>query len=147
VPREHAFRHAALANRLADHLAHEFAGAGMGGMGFDDDGISPCQRGRGISSGHGEGQREIAGAEYHDRTQGTEHGPNIGPGSGFAIRIGAIDAPCHPRSLLCDLREQSKLRAGASGFTLQTGRRQSSLLTGALDDLTGNGFDFRRNHA
>ena len=52
-------------------------------MGLDHDGTSGGKRGCGIAAGHGESEREVAGAEDGDRTERAQHGAEIGPRDGW----------------------------------------------------------------
>ncbi len=68
-----------------DDGGDELAGAGVGGVGFYDDGIAGGERGGGVAAGGREGQREVAGAEDGDGAEREEHGTEVGPRKGFAV--------------------------------------------------------------
>ena len=59
--------------------------------------------------------------------------------------IGPVDPRHHPRTFFHHLREQTKLAAGARGFTLQARFRQSGLLLGALDQLIHGAVNLGRD--
>src|SRR5689334_23516641 len=56
-----------------------------------------------------------------------------------------IDSSVDPRSLFRDLSEQSKLITGTGGLALQPGDWERGLLCSPFYNVSGNGFDARRD--
>ena len=107
--------------------------------------VASRQRRRGITSGDGKRQREIACAEYHNRPERPQHGTNIRLGCGLAVRIAVVNSSVDPRSFFSDLREQAKLAAGACDFALQASLRQGCFLGSTLNYIVGDRFNVSRD--
>ncbi len=132
---ENALRRAGGANGVDDDARDDLAGAGMCGMGFDDDGVAGGKRGGSISASDGIGEREIAGAEHGDGAERLHHGADVGARQRLAIGQSRVDAGADPGALLDHIREHAALAAGAFGFALQARFRQRGFLLRAGDDL------------
>src|SRR5215469_9558284 len=96
--RERARWESLSANGLLNGACCDLAGAGMGGVGFDDDGISGGECGGGVSASDGEREREVAGSEDDDGTDGAEHRTNVGAREWFAFGEGFVNAGVDPRA-------------------------------------------------
>ncbi|MCY1445344.1 hypothetical protein D9M71_618540 [compost metagenome] len=77
-------------------LADQLTGAGVGTVGLDHHGAASGQCRRGVTTGHREGQREIAGAEHGDWPQRHLALAQISAGKGLALRQGAVDPHVQP---------------------------------------------------
>ncbi len=138
--REHSLRQIFFADALDDCACDKLARAWMRRVRFEDDGISRCKRGRSVTTGNGECERKIAGAEHDDWADGMEHGTNVGLRERFAIRIRAIDASADPRTFFDDIREKSQLATSATGLGNEPRFGQSGFDMGAFDQRFRDGF-------
>ena len=101
-------------------MSNQFTGAWVRRMRFHDHRISSCERGGGISSGHGKCQGKITGAKDCNRTERTEHGADVRTRQWLAVGQWRIDSRIHPRAFFYDFREETKLVGGAGQFAPQT---------------------------
>ncbi|GAC1359529.1 MAG: hypothetical protein NVSMB3_07080 [Acidobacteriaceae bacterium] len=139
--RERAGGKAALAHSCGDDVADELTGGRMCGMGFDDDGIAGGESRGGVSAGDREGEREVAGAEDGDGTEGAEHRAKVWFG-GRASGVGGIDAGVNPGALFDELREEPELAGGAGDLADETRLwRESGFEVSAVDKLRGGRID------
>src|SRR3984885_16141654 len=98
--RENTLRQTALSSALSNHLRDELAGTGMRRMGFYDDRIPGGECGSAVPSSYRESQREVTRSEHHDRSQRTQPGTDIRPGSGLAVGVGSVNPRGNPRPIL-----------------------------------------------
>ena len=131
---EDAFRKAARLHALANGLADQRAGPGMRRVRLDDDGIARGECGSGVSTGHGKGQREIAGAENSHRAQRLMHGTDGRLGQRLAVGVGIVDARVHPGTFFHYFGEESQLAAGSPHLAGQAGLGDRCFQIGPLDD-------------
>jgi len=107
--RENTFRHARVTHRFGDGARGQLRRSRMTGMCLAHDRTAGGERRCGVTTRHGKGEREIAGAEHGDWPERLEHAPHVWPGQRRARRVAGIDARFHPRSLFYAIGEQPKL--------------------------------------
>jgi len=103
-----------------DRVANQFAGAGVSAMGLDHHRAAGSQCRCGIAAGHGEGQREVAGAEYGHRPQRYLALTQVGAGQGLTLRQGVVDPHIQPLAGAHGTGKGAQLLAGASTFAEDT---------------------------
>jgi hypothetical protein len=104
-------------------------------VGLDDHRAAACQRRGGVAARHREGQREIAGAEYRDRTYRYMPLTQISARQRLAVRQRRVKPHIEPRTAPDDIGEQAKLADRTGALTLDPCARQSAFGHGAFDQL------------
>jgi hypothetical protein len=112
-------------------------------MSLDDHRIARGKSGGCISPSNGEGERKVARAENHDRTERTQNGADVGSREWCAPRLGRIHSSCNPRPVFDYLRKETELVCGSSEFSLKALFRQGGLAMRSLDQLSRNAVDSR----
>src|SRR3954464_9875964 len=93
---------------------------------FTTTGAPRGQRRRGVTAGHGERQREVAGAEHRHRAERHEHPPQVRPGPHRRV-TGVVDGGLDVAALIENLGEQPQLVARAGELAAQPGGAQRGL--------------------
>ncbi len=101
---------------LGDGAGDEFAGAGVGGVSFDDDGASGGERGGGVTAGGAVGEWEVAGAEDGDGPEGAEHSSDVGLGEWASGGVAAVDGGADPGAVADHRGEEAEGVDGAFAF-------------------------------
>ena len=122
-------------------MANQFAGAGVGAMGLDHHRAACRQRRCGVATRHGEGQREVTGAEHGHRPQRYLALAQVCAGQGLALRQRIIDAHIQPFPGAHGTGKGTQLLAGASALTEDTRAGQAGLADGAVNQFITYGFD------
>ena len=118
----------------ADHdVVAELRRRRVGGMCFHHHRAARGERRGGVPTGHGEGEREVAGAEDRDRAEGHEHTPQVGAGPHGGVRC-VVDRGFQVGAFFEGGGELLELEAGAGEFTIEAGFAQRGLPVGDRDD-------------
>ena len=98
-------------------MANQFAGAGVCAVGLDHHRAAGRQRRGSVATGHGEGQREVAGAEYGHRAQWHLALAQICTGQWLALGQRVVDPHIQPFSSAYGTGKGTQLLAGTCAFT------------------------------
>ncbi|MNT21934.1 hypothetical protein D3C72_1572940 [compost metagenome] len=116
-------------------------------MRLDHDRAARGQRRGSVAAGHGERQREVAGAEHCYRTDGDALHAQVGARRG-ALGQGGVEGGLLPAAFAQHGGEQAQLAGGAAALALQARDRQRAFQVGAFDqrvaerlDAGGDGFE------
>ncbi len=109
------------------------------------DRTAGSQRRGGVSTGDGEGEREVRGAEHRDRPH-----RNLAQADGrtrkrLALGERAVDADAQPVARSHQRGEQAQLPAGPAPLALQTCARQAALRHRPLDQRVAKRLDIVGN--
>ncbi len=126
-------------------MADEFAGAGVGVVGFEDHGAAGGEGGGGVTTRRREGEREVAGTEDGDGAQRDLALADVRPGCGGAVREGGVDADAAVVALADHCGEEPELGGGAGAFAGEAGGGEAGFLGGAGDEVFADGFDVLRD--
>jgi len=147
---EHARWHTGAGGGGGDGPGHELGGAGVSGVGLDDDGTPGGQRRGRVPSGGGEGEGKVAGPEHRHRAERHVTHPEVGAGERGPLGPCGVDPDVEVVALPDDLGEHPQLPAGPATLTGEPGRRQPGLRRGAVEegiaqvlDLVGDGIEER----
>ena len=97
--REGAFWKTRGAHGVDDESTHNLGGTRMRVVRHHDDGITRGERGSGVATGDGIGEREITGTEHRDWAEGTAHRAMIRLGQGLAVGVRELEAGVRPIAL------------------------------------------------
>lgn len=125
-----------------DGTGDDFGGAGVRTMGAHDDGATGGEGARGVTSGDGEGEREIGSAEDGDGAEGTAHRAEVGLGSGSAVGQCRFDAGIDPRTFFDEVGEHAELAYSASALALAAAFGEAGFGHHARGDFVTEGVDF-----
>ena len=95
----------------------------MGVVALDDDGASGGEGRGGVAAGDGEGEREVGGAEHGDGAERDGALADVGPGRGFAVGEGRVDAGAVPGAFAQHRGEEAELAGGAADLAGDAGGR------------------------
>ena len=107
----------------------------MGGMRFDHHGAAGSEGGRGVPAGHGEGEREVACAEYGHWAERDIAQAQIRARQRRAAGQRRVDPHIQPGAVPHDGGEQPKLANRAPALALDAAARQGGFGHRLLDQL------------
>ena len=139
--RESAFRKVVCFDRFDDESAHDFGGADVRVVGHHDDWTASGEGRRGVATGDGVGEGEVARAEDSDGADRTEQGAMVRLRQRLAVRIRGFDTCVDPIAFLDEVGEEAELAHRATDLSLATGFGQAGFLGGAGDEGGRGGFD------
>lgn len=139
---EGSFGHFALGDGGLDGACDDFGGAGVGGVGPDDDGAARSEGAGGVTSGDGEGEGKIGSAENGDRAEGAAHRAEVGLGNGSAVWLGGFDAGIDPGAFFDEAGKHAELATGATALAITAGFGEAGLSHHARGDFVAEGIDF-----
>ena len=131
--REDSFGKAKILHHLLNDPADELRSAKMGRVRLCDHRASGREGRRRVSPCDGKGQREVAGAEDHNRANTDLLGAQISPRQRLAFGYRGIDDRIQPPALTCERGKQTELTNRAGALTLDPRSRQAGFRHYALN--------------
>ncbi|KPW92130.1 hypothetical protein ALO79_200311 [Pseudomonas syringae pv. castaneae] len=114
----------------------------MAAVGLEHHRAASRQGRRGVATGRGKGQREIAGAEHRHRAQADTVLTQVRARQRLALRQGLVDTRTIEITTAQDFGEQTHLPAGTPPLTLDPCGRQRGFTADHGDELIAQGVQF-----
>ena len=142
---EHALGHAGFLGRADHRISHALGSGHVAAVRLEHHRATGGQGRRGVATGSGEGQREVAGTEHGNRADTDLVLTDIRTRQRLAIRQCAVDARTIEVATTQHLGEQAHLATCTTTFALNAGSRQCGFAADQGNEVVTEGIDLVGN--